>query len=90
MSKTDFKLNLAGLSELMKSPEMHSALEEAGAAVSSIAGGDYGVNVHDATYVAIANVYPNTKRAAKDNYENNTLLKACAGAGLSLSKGGKA
>lgn len=90
MSKVDFKLNLAGLNELMKSPEMQSHLEMAGTAVANAAGGDYGVRVHVANFVAIANVYPNTKRAAKDNYENNTLVKALGASGLSMTKGGKA
>lgn len=84
--KVDFELNLAGLNELMKSQAMQQHLDAAGSAVSSIAGGDYGVRVHVATFVAIANVYPNTKRAAKDNYENNTLVKALGAAGLSMAK----
>lgn len=68
MSKAfDFKLNLAGLDEIMKSPAMQSHLDAAGSVVSSIAGGDYGVRVHVADYTAIANVWPNTQRAAKDN-----------------------
>lgn len=88
MSKIDFELNLAGLNELMKSPAMKAALQEAGDTVSNIAGGDYAVRVHDADFISIANVYPNTKRAAKDNYENNTLLKAAAASGLSMVKKG--
>ena len=88
MSNVDFKLNLPGLNELMKSPEMQAALQDAGNAVSNVAGGDYGVRVHQASFVAIANVYPNTKRAAKDNYENNTLVKALGAVGLSM-KGGR-
>lgn len=91
MSKAfDFKLNLAGLDEIMKSPAMQSHLDAAGSVVSSIAGGDYGVRVHVADYTAIANVWPNTQRAAKDNYENNMLVKALGASGLSMSKGGRA
>lgn len=86
MTKVEFELNMAGLRELMKGPEMQGALEEAGNAVASAAGGDYGVRVHVASYVAIANVYPDSKEAAKDNYENNTLLKALGSAGLSMRK----
>ena len=88
-NNVDFKLNLAGLNELMKSPEMQAGLQDAGNAVSNVAGGDYGVRVHLASYVAIANVYPNTKRAAQDNYENNTLVKALGACGLSMTKGGR-
>jgi hypothetical protein len=86
MAKVDFELNINGLRELMKGPEMQAALQEAGDAVASAAGGDYGVRVHVADYVAIANVFPDSQEAAKDNYENNTLLKALGSAGLSMRK----
>ena len=86
MAKVDFELNINGLRELMKGPEMQAALQEAGDAVASSAGGDYGVRVHVADYVAIANVFPDSQEAAKDNYENNTLLKALGSAGLKMGK----
>ena len=73
---SDFELNLPGLNELMKSPEMQAVLTQAGNAVASAAGGDYGVRTHVASFVAIANVYPDSAKAAKDNFENNTLVKA--------------
>ena len=79
-----FELNIAGLNELMKSAEMQGILEQAGNAVASAAGGDYGVRVHEADWVAIANVYPDSAEAAKDNYENNTLLKATQSTGLRM------
>ncbi len=84
--KVEFELDINGLRELMKGPEMQAVLQEAGDAVASGAGGDYGVRVHVADYVAIANVFPESKEAAKDNYENNTLLKALGSAGLSMRK----
>lgn len=87
VKKVRFELNLPGLNELMKSSEMQSALQAAGNAVAKAAGGDYGVNVHTANWVAITNVYPNSKDAAKENAENNTLLKGLSGAGLSMKKG---
>lgn len=86
MAKVEFELDINGLRELMKGPEMQAALQEAGDAVASSAGGDYGVRVHVADYVAIANVYPDSQEAAKDNYENNTLLKALGSAGLKMGK----
>ena len=76
MAKVKFKLNLKGLNELMKSEEMQNILEETGKRVAKNAGKDYGTRVHLASFVAIANVYPDSKEAAKDNYNNNTLLKA--------------
>lgn len=80
----DFELNLPGLNELMKSAEMQAVLTQAGNAVASAAGGDYGVRTHVASFVAIANVYPNSAKAAKDNFENNTLVKSLGAAGLSM------
>lgn len=84
-----FELNLAGLNELMKSDEMKSALLEAGQAVAGAAGAEYAAEVHTASFVAISNVYPNSKEAAHENYKENTLLKAVGAAGLSMTKGGK-
>ncbi len=81
---SDFELNLPGLNELMKSAEMQAVLTQAGNAVASAAGGDYGVRTHVASFVAIANVYPNSAKAAKDNFENNTLVKSLGAAGLSM------
>lgn len=86
MAKVEFELDINGLRELMKGPEMQAALQDAGDAVASSAGGDYGVRVHVADYVAIANVFPESKEAAKDNYENNTLLKALGSVGLKMGK----
>jgi len=84
-----FKLNLKGLNELMKSEEMQAALLEAGRAVAGSAGSDYSTEVHTASFVAISNVWPASKEAARDNHKENTLLKAIGSAGLSMSKGEK-
>ena len=84
MAKARFELNLSGLNELMKSPEMQGALQAAGDAVAGAAGGNYGVNVHVANYVAIANVYPEDRASAKKNYEDNELLKAVGAVGLRM------
>lgn len=86
--KVRFELDIKGLNELMKSSEMQAALQSAGDAVARSAGSEYAARVHTASFVAIANVYPNSKEAAKDNYENNTLIKGIRGAGLSTKKGG--
>ena len=86
MGDVTFKLNLQGLNELMKSSEMQRALLTAGHAVANAAGGDYAAEVHTANFIAIANVYPNSKAAAKENYEENTLLKAAGAVGLKMEK----
>lgn len=80
----EFKLNINGLRELMKSSAMQSQLEAAGKAVASAAGSEYGTRVHTASYVAICNVYPDSKKAAEENYEDNTLLQGLGSAGLSM------
>ena len=76
MSKVKFELNLKGLNELMKSPEMQKILDDKGEQAARAAGTDYDKRTHLGDYTAITNVYPTTKEAAIDNAENNTLLKA--------------
>ena len=86
MADVKFELNISGLQELMKSGEMQSALSAAGAAVANAAGGDYGYRVHTASFVSLCNVYPESKEAAKELYETNSLLKAAGSVGLPMSK----
>lgn len=90
MSNVDFELDINGLRELMKSGEMKSVLNEAGRAVESkaeaMSGEEYGHRVHDASYVSIVNIYPDSKEAAKDNFENNTALKALSSSGYPRHK----
>lgn len=82
----EFKLNLKGLNELMKSQEMVNCLNEVGASVSKNAGEEYGARTHEASFVAICNVYPDSEEAASENYEHNTLLKALGASGLPTKK----
>lgn len=86
MDRVRFELNLPGLNELMKSPEMQSALLEAGQSVARSAGSDYAAEVHTANWIAISNVYPDSQRAAHENYKENTLLKALGSTGLPMRK----
>lgn len=86
MNKVKVELNLQGLNELMKSQEIQDALQEAGTALAKAAGSDYEARTHLANWVAITNVYPNSKEAAKDNFQNNTLVKAVGTVGLPLHK----
>ena len=85
-NKVKIKLNLPGLNELMTSPEMAGALLEAGQAVAQAAGPEYAAEVHTANWIAISNVYPDSKAAAKENFRDNTLLKALGSVGLKQSK----
>ena len=77
---------MKGLNELMKSSEMQSALKSAGDSVARSSGADYAAEVHTASYTAISNVYPNSKRAAHENFKDNTLLKSLQASGLRMSK----
>lgn len=86
MDKVKIKLNLPGLNELMKSPEIAEAVLEAGQAVAQAAGPEYAAEVHTANWIAIANVYPDSKEAAHDNFKDNTLLKAIGSVGLKQTK----
>ena len=83
-NNVEFKLNLPGLNELMKSSAMQAHLAQAGRAVASAAGEDYDCSTYVLNYVAIENIYPTSAKAAIDNSNNNTLLKALGSAGLSM------
>ncbi len=86
MSSVKFKLDINGLRELMKSEEMQAVLEECGQATANSAGRDYGTRVHTASFVAIANVYPENRKAAREVFKDNTLLKALGAVGLGMGK----
>lgn len=80
MSNVRFKLNLAGLNELMKSAEMQSTLNAAAGQIQARAGAGYEVeSAHPISFVAIASVRAADYKARLDNLKNNTLLKAMGG-----------
>ena len=79
----DFKLDIHGLNELMKSDEMKAHLKEAGSQVAKAAGGEYDHKTYTLNFVAVENIFPTSFKAARDNTKNNTLLKALGSVGLS-------
>ena len=81
MSKSvEFKLNLPGLNELMKSAEMQGVINEAAAKISGAAGPGYGIETaHPIGFVAIGSVFAESRLAKIDNSKNNTLEKAARG-----------
>lgn len=81
-----FKLNINGLRELMKSDWMQGHLAEASRAVADACGSDYESDVDVISYVAIGHVRPTTKEASRENYEENTMIKALSSAGLRMEK----
>lgn len=76
MSKVKFELDRAGVRELMKSPEAMSICKEYASAIRNRAGDGYEVDTYVGKTRANASVYAATYEARRDNYENNTLLKA--------------
>lgn len=84
MSKVDFKLNLPGLNQIMKGPEMQSILQAKGAEVASRARsmcpeGEYDTRTVSGRWIATTFVSAENREAIKDGCENNTLLKALGG-----------
>lgn len=84
MTKVNFELDIEGLRDLMKSPEMQSILQETAAHVAHnasmlSAGAEFGNAVHTANYVSIGTAFPESSEAAKASYQNNVLEKALSG-----------
>ena len=79
MSKVYFVRNPSAFAELMQCPEMQDILRETAEAVRSRCGDGYEVSVHIGPNRANASVSAETPEAKRDNWENNTLLKALGG-----------
>ena len=79
MSKVRFELNRAGVKELLQSPETGAIVTEHAYQVQGRAGEGYEVDTFTGFDRVHATVYPATYEARKDNYDNNTLLKARGG-----------
>ena len=84
MSDVKIELNLQGINEMMKSKEIQAHLQAAGQAVANAAGDGYAAETHVINWIAITNVYPDSKEAAHDNFKNNSLLKAVGAVGLPM------
>ncbi len=76
MSKVDFKLNRAGVAELMKSGNMQSILKKQATEIRNRAGIGYQQDIHVGKNRANAMVWAETTEAKKDNLKNNTILKS--------------
>lgn len=83
MSKVRIELNLPGINEIMKSEGVQELLQQCGQQVAGTASGmdgtDYAASTHTINWIAVTNVFPNSKDAAHANFKNNTLLKALGG-----------
>ena len=76
MGKIKFKLNRQGVRELMKSDAMVDVLNKYATTVKNNAGAGYGSDIKRGKNRANVAIYPITKEANKECYNNNTLLKA--------------
>lgn len=76
MNKNRFELNRSGVGQLLKSPEMMSILEEKATEIRQTAGDGYAQDTYVGKTRANASVYADSYEARKDNFKNNTLLKA--------------
>lgn len=73
--KVEVVLNEAGVQALLKSSEMQAILSNYGRQKASQAGKGYSSEVHVHSKRAVANVFPADAESARDNYQNNTLVK---------------
>lgn len=76
MSNFKFKLNRAGVSQLMKSAEMKSVLISYASNIRNRCGNGYEQDIYVGSNRANAMVSAATAKAKRDNKKNNTLLKA--------------
>lgn len=90
-SNVKFELNLPGLNELMKSGEMRSCIEDEAKRVEANASGmaqdpdaTYTSDVVEGNWVVIGRVHAGNGAAMRENYTNNTLVKALSSAGLGM------
>lgn len=76
MSKFKFELNRSGVRALMQSEEMQSILKDkANNALNSLGEG-YKTDAYVGKTRANAMVYADTYQAKRDNFKNNSILKA--------------
>lgn len=87
--KVEIKLNLPGINTVMKSEGVQNVIQSCGNAVANNAGDGYAADIKVGKWLAFCNVFPNSKDAAKDNFKNNSLLKALSSSGLKLTKRGR-
>lgn len=76
MSKVKFKLNSAGVRNLLRSQEMQTVIEGKVSEIQGRCGNGYEQEVKVGRKRVYGQVYTDTIRAKKDNAKNNTLLKA--------------
>ena len=76
MSKLKFKLNRAGVRELMQSPEMQKVLNERASQAVQRLGAGYDSDLYVGKTRANAMVYADSFDAKLENLRNNSIIKA--------------
>lgn len=76
MAKIRLELNSAGVRELLKSTEMELMLKEHADAIAGRCGEGYIADTAQMGTRVIASVYTGTPETMRDNFENNTILRA--------------
>ena len=79
MSKVRIKLNRAGMRQMLRSPEVLTALGNAADEITGRCGDGYESGSSVGRERALAYARAATKEARQDNHDNNTLLKAVRG-----------
>ena len=79
MANFKFELNRDGVKELLQSEEMQKVLEKKADEVLGRLSSGYGKTSGMTSERAKVTVGTRTKRAARENLKNNTLLKALGG-----------
>ena len=73
--KVRVELNSAGIREMLRSAEMQALLGEKAAEIAGRCGAGYESDTYLTPGRAVASVYTATPEAAKDNLDNNTILR---------------
>lgn len=76
MSKVTVKVNYAAVGKLLKSNEIKEFDESIAMQVVNRAGEGYDFSTHDSGQRYITNIYPTTREAVTDNFDNNTLVRS--------------
>lgn len=76
MNKVRIKLHSTGVRALLKGAEMQNILKEQAAAVAARCGDGYEYRTDVAQKRAVADIYPATPDARRDNSRHNTLEKS--------------
>lgn len=76
MNNMKLVLSYKGIGQMLRGDEMKDLVADYGKRAAEAAGNGYGYDTHNTGQRQAATVFPTSYAARKDNYGNNTLLKA--------------